>query len=471
MFFNVKKTAGLLIVLMLVLSIMACNVLVSKKVVTVSSPVEENVGRVDISSKFLVVTGDTSKSAGSISVTALPDDIVKVTVTITGDNIDDPIVYDLVKLNGEWTGIIGNIPAGEAEVTAQAFDDTDAVVYESVADITVVNHQTLSLNLTLLPTDPPDDYDVRAPRIIAVNISPQQVAPEDTVNLEVVAQDFLYHDASTDTDVYGDENLTYVWNPQDIGSFSDRTSKNPVWTAPSTPGAYQLTITVIDQEFLIDHFTITIEVDEKYGSGNLGVDLGTNNYPEIFSLLADPTRIDKGESTQLQVNAMDSDGDTLTYSWASSLAGTFDDPTIPNPVFTVDPGVEYGICTITVEVSDGGLVSRGSIVINVSDDPNVNAAPVIKSAFQATVSIAPSGEVFLSVKAQDPEGEVLTFNWSATGGVLGTQTDSFTSPNYDSSIIWTAPTAAVVDPINITVEIVDERGLARLYNFAPIVVQ
>jgi hypothetical protein len=392
-------------------------------------------------------------------VAGLPDNISQVTVTITGVNIPNPIVYDLVEINDVWQGILVNIPAGAATVAVEAFDNIHTLLYENSINITILNHTTVNLNLTLLPVTPPQGYNVKAPRIDLVNISPQQVAPNDPVKIEVYA-----HDPAPGGP------LTYIWTPQNVGSFSDRMSATPIWTAPAVEGFYQLTITVIDQEFLLDHFTITIEVNNKYGNGNVAVQLGTNDFPIINSMIADPTRIDKGESTQLFVDAHDPDGDILTYSWTTSVPGTFDDSTSPNPIFTVDMSADYGPCVLTVLVSDGTLSSTGMIQINITTDPGINLAPIVYSAFQSSLLVSPNGLIRYIIRARDPEGTDLTFTWSVAGGTLGVQSDTVNGLDHESKIDWTAPASGTGNYV-ITVTITDVEGLSNIFSFQPVLLQ
>lgn len=400
-----------------------------------------------------------SRADGPVVITGTPNDIERVSITITGDNIVNPIEYDLVKIDNVWQGILVNIPSGPSTVTAKGYDEDDNLIYTSAVDIVIENHETINLNLTLQPVEPPLGYNVKAPRIDLVNISPQKVAPNDPVHLEVYAHD---------PDPGGP--LTYVWTPQDTGIWNDRTSSTPVWTAPAEEGIYQLTITVIDQEFLIDHFTIFIDVDYKYGNGNVEIELGTNNFPIINAIIADPTRINRGESTQLFIDTHDPDGDSITLSWTSDLNGSFDDAGIQNPVFTVGSQVPYGPCILTVQVSDGTLTTTGSIQINITENPQINLSPAVSSAFQSSNRVSPNGLIRYIVRAQDPEGTPLTFSWSANDGVLSSQVDSVDGLEYESTIDWTAPSSGM-DPFIISVDIVDAEGLTYTFSFEPVIMQ
>lgn len=413
--------------------------------------------------KLVIPKANSRSLSGTVPTIAAavttPADITKVTVTLTGENIKDTIVYDLVKVDEIWQGIIGNIPAGPTHISIRGYDSANNLIYEQSSNVEVVNHQSININLILEPINIPNEYDVKAPRIERVTISPQKVAPLDQVALYAYA-----------VDPAPSGPLSYIWTPQNTGTFNNRMIANPIWTAPAEEGIYQLTVTVIDQEFLLDHYSIFVEVSKKYGSGNVPIIIGTNDYPEIYSIVADPTRIDKGESTQLTVDAVDPDDDPLTYSWSADRPGIFSDPTIPDPVFTIDEAADYGICTITVVVSDGTLQSTGLITINISQNPHINVAPEIINIFQSAVRASKNGNIILIVKAKDPEGTALSFRWVAPAGTFSNQVDSNNGTYFQSQIVWKAPATGSPTAIVLSVEVTDADGLTKKMDFIPVTV-
>ncbi|MBN2535288.1 MAG: hypothetical protein JXB88_20580 [Spirochaetales bacterium] len=458
-----KKNIKFLLCVLVIINLFSCNLLDQNLEVDNNDEITSGSAILRIKADGIMVVNTRDGEGPPIIIAGLPDEIEKVTVNISGENIPTPVIYDLVKIDGIWQGILVNIPAGTATILVEAFDDSDTLLYENELTITIENNKTISLNLTLLPVDPPAGYNVKAPRIDLVNISPQQVAPGDPVNLQVFA-----HDPEPGGP------LTYVWTPASPGIFSDRNAAVTTWTAPAEEGFYNLTITIIDMEFLLDHFTIIIEVDDAYGNGNVAIELGTNDFPVIYSMIADPTRINKGESTQLSVEASDPDGDEITFLWTSDLDGVFDDSTIATPVFTIDPGVEYGPCVLTVEVSDGTLATVGMIQINITPEPEINLAPVVTSAFQSAGRVSPGGEIKYIIRAKDPEGTALSFTWSTPdGGTFGTQVDTINGLDYQSEIIWTAPDTGTTPGTlyTVTVSITDAEGLANIFSFQSVEMQ
>lgn len=454
-----KKILRFLLCLIVILSLFGCSVSDNNQVNTTVNPLGNSI--INIKTTGIMFNTSQSRANGEnpIVVAGLPANINKVVVTISGVNIPTPIVYNLVQINGVWQGILVNIPAGPATVAVQAYDNSNTLLYENSVNITIDNHATVNLNLTLLPVDPPQGYNVKAPRIDLVNISSKQVAPGDKVQLAVYA-----HDPAPGGP------LQYIWTAVGVNGFDDRTSPTPTWTAPATEGFYQMTIVVLDEEFLLDRFTFTIEVNNRYGNGNVAVVLGTNDFPVITNMLADPTRIDKGQSTTLFVDAHDPDGDAITYSWTADRPGTFDNSTSAEPVFTIDPGVDYGPCVLTVTVSDGTLSVTGMIQINITPDPQINLAPVVVHAFQSANRVSPNGVIRYEIRAKDPEGTALTFTWNAPEGTVGTPTNTQDGLDYVSIVNWTAPASGTGSHV-ITVTITDTEGLAYIKSFLPVVMQ
>lgn len=98
--------------------------------------------------------------------------------------------------------------------------------------------------------------------------------------------------------------------------------------------------------------------------GEAGVEVTLGSHPVIETVLPDPSRIDAGESTGLYVDAWDPDGDPLAYAWTAGCDGSFDDPELPDPVFTLDSRPADDLCVLTVRVTDDrGGEATGAVQI------------------------------------------------------------------------------------------------------------
>jgi len=438
-----------LFLLFLVFSVSACFNSVEK----------EPFGKLVIGSS---IAGDNSSGISSRSVMATnsstTDDIERVVITISGNHIANPIIYDLVEINSQWQGIIGDIPAGDVIVRAEAFDAGGELIYFDTENIAVVNDQVHNVHFVLEPISGSPDVSLKAPYINSVNISKDKIAPGETINLSVDAVD-------PDSGV-----LSYVWTPTDPGSYSNPSTSMTTWTAPAAEGLYDLTITVIDDDYLIDKVTFTIDVKNEYGTGTIPIVVGINNYPEVISIGADPARLAPGETTSLFIVASDPDGDSLSYLWTATCDGSFNDATSSSPQFSVASSASLGDCTMQVQVSDGSLTTQGSVLIHILNEAESNNGPEIISSFQSSVEAGPGGTVVLIIKAKDPEGNALGFTWNASIGTFSDESITTITNGYEGRVTWTAP-ASFGDSVVITADVTDDKGVKTTVTFLAIVPQ
>ena len=370
------------------------------------------------------------------------NDVTKITVTVSGAGISPDIVQDLVKTNGQWGGIIGGVPAGpNLTVQADAFDAGNTLIYTGlVTGVTVSAGGTAAVVIVLHDSTPPDPFTNSAPRITGLFASASQVEPGHPVDLTLTA-----------VDADGDP-LTYAWSaPQ--GSFAGGGTATPTWTAPLTEGDDPLSVSVTDGNGGQAGISLTIAVYSL--DGGIGVTVEFNTWPAVTLVTATPGQVDVGQTSVLDVTAVDGDGDPLLYAWSDSgCGGSFDDATAQSPIWTapgsVPPG---GTCALVVTVSDihGGLTT-GTLNVNVGLPAVPNAAPVIDQTFQSASSVAPAGTVQLQVTAHDPEGGAVTFAWGALEGSLGAPVNGATS----SQVTWTAPAGG--GPFLVSATVTDAQG-------------
>ncbi len=316
------------------------------------------------------VFGCTEKSEGQGSAvvgvkgSALSlDDIDHITVTVSGSDFSPDIVQNLTgdPVSG-WSGTIENIPVGDDRTfLAQAFDASDVVLYSgSATGVTIVDGETVQVVVYLQQVDPPDPFENGVPRFQSVVLSSSQVGPTNDVAITATA-----------VDPDGDP-LVYAWSATG-GGFSDDTTPGTTWTAPTEVGLYELTVSATDPDSASATISFSIDVQIHYGAGNAEVLVDINSWPEMQGLVPDPTRIEVGETTQLDLTALDPDGDPLTYSWSADCTGTFSDTAIEDPSFTLDADNGDADCTLTVDISDGrGGQNVGSIAIQTGSEAEVD---------------------------------------------------------------------------------------------------
>jgi hypothetical protein len=159
-----------------------------------------------------------------------------------------------------------------------------------------------------------------------------------------------------------------------------------------------------------------------------------NKAPTITSLNPSASSVGRGESCTINCVASDADGDAITYSWsatAGSISGTGSSVswTAPDTI---------GSYSITVSVSDGKAAA-------VSESCNIqvaNSSPIITALNSSDTEIAPSSSCTIGCVASDPDGDSLSYAWTATSGTI-----SGTGAN----VSWLAPASEGTYTISVTV--------------------
>ncbi|MGA8849604.1 MAG: Ig-like domain-containing protein [Dehalococcoidia bacterium] len=165
-----------------------------------------------------------------------------------------------------------------------------------------------------------------------------------------------------------------------------------------------------------------------------------NYRPAITSLAAEPERVFLLGSCQIVCNATDRNGDKLSYNWlASGGAITGEGATV-----TWTAPNSSGSYNVTVTVTDGrGGEDTDEITIIVG----TNKPPTINSLVANADWTTPSGSLQVTCNASDPDGDNLSYEWTATGGKIS---------DTGAVVNWTAPQA--VGTYNITVVVKDGYG-------------
>jgi hypothetical protein len=153
--------------------------------------------------------------------------------------------------------------------------------------------------------------------------------------------------------------LTFSWSGDGTIAGSDI---NPMtWTAPATEGVYNITVEATDDKGATSDFTSDIYVNVKSSAGQQE----PNNPPVLGEIqvcgdgtIAPVAGDDFWDDIyyNLYIQAMDPDGDNLSYSWTVTV-GKISNPN-SNPARWDVPkiewqGNEYESVTITVTVDDG----------------------------------------------------------------------------------------------------------------------
>lgn len=149
-----------------------------------------------------------------------------------------------------------------------------------------------------------------------------------------------------------------------------------------------------------------------------------NSPPEIIGLACRQEIVAPLDSCLIECVAEDPDGDALEYEWSSD-SGTING--YEGTVAWTAPE-EQGIYHVTVSVSDGGEEPpvSGKVTVIVKD----NHYPAIDGLGTDCDWVVPGESCEVRCQAEDMDGDVLTYTWSADcGEIVGD----------GASVMWTAP--------------------------------
>jgi hypothetical protein len=209
--------------------------------------------------------------------------------------------------------------------------------------------------------------------------------------------------SATATDPDAGQTLTYRWNVGGV-VFDGASITWPV------KGSYWVWVELV----------VSDGIDTAYRSGSIEI---VNEPPSILGLSTDPPTLacEVGSFT-VTANALDSDGDTVSYRWSAST-GNIVDVDQASTTWTTPAGVTFA--WVRVEASDpfGGSTVRYAYVGTSNHFPTVTVAadPAV---------VAPGGTVSLTAVADDDDGSIAAHQWSAYAGALVPDDDEAT---------WTAP--------------------------------
>jgi len=172
---------------------------------------------------------------------------------------------------------------------------------------------------------------------------------------------------------------------------------------------------------------------------------GGNQPPVITSLTPErmqvlPSSVGSQSIIEIRCVASDQDGDAVSYRWAST-GGKFSGT---GPVVSWIAPEHLGDYDVTVTVEDG---KGNSAVTSVTISVVSNQDPEILSLVADPAVVSPGGRSTVTCVASDPDGDVLTYLWKASGGSLTGEGDAVT---------WIAPDRG--GEFDITVTVSDGKG-------------
>ncbi|MGC0771673.1 MAG: Ig-like domain-containing protein [Candidatus Acidiferrum sp.] len=139
------------------------------------------------------------------------------------------------------------------------------------------------------------------------------------------------------------------------------------------------------------------------------------NHPPVAACSANPTSVfaASGDTAAIHVNASDPDNDTLTYSYTAT-GGTVDG-TGPDARWN-STGVAAGTYTVTAAVNDG-KGGAASCATDIKVEARPNRPPTATLSVERS-PILPGEHTGIICTGSDPDGDPLTYAYSASGGQI-----------------------------------------------------
>jgi N-acetylneuraminic acid mutarotase len=377
--------------------------------------------------------------------------ISRVSVTASAEDLPAATV-ELADTHGLQGGMLGNLPAGsQRSFLAQAFDASGHPLFQgSASGVSISAGQSSLIAMTLQALNAPPASLNEPPVIDSLVAASTSVPAGGSVTLQAAAHG-----------LHPDEPLSYAWSST-AGTFSPASGASTSWTAPASSGTQTLTLTVTDSGGVSSSASLDLTVLPSGGQGTAQLTVSFNNAPRVDALSAPQLAV--GQSSPVSVSASDSDGDSLSYAWSATCAGSWAQADSPSARFTPSalPSGTCNNCELTVSVSDGrGGQTTGTLALCVTTTP---VPPRFNPLVIGTFSSLPPWEILsegqvltYEVVATDPQGSALSFSWAANAGSLGTAA----STGSHSRTTWTAPacvsegtvptiTATVTNAFNLT---------------------
>ena len=160
-----------------------------------------------------------------------------------------------------------------------------------------------------------------------------------------------------------------------------------------------------------------------------------NHQPAITGLETEPEIVLPRGSSVIVCNATDPDGDELSYNWSDTggaITGRGAEVvwTAPNSAGS------YNVAATVTDGRGGEATDYVTVTVRANRPPNINS--LVASAHWTT----PSSSVNVMCNATDPDGDELSYTWSASGGNI-----TGTGPE----VIWSAPEEVGIYDVTVLV--------------------
>lgn len=178
-----------------------------------------------------------------------------------------------------------------------------------------------------------------------------------------------------------------------------------------------------------------------------------NQPPVILSLTSSQTEVYLSAQAdvyprriEIRCDASDADGDAISYEW-SATGGSF---TGTGPTVSWMAPKQYGNYDVTITAKDGkGGITQATTTVSVVRNEN----PLISSLVASPDTVQPGETATITCVASDPDGDVLDYDWKASGGSV---------TGVGNTVTWVGPD--IEGEFTITVTVGDGKGGQNVRN-------
>ena len=341
-----------------------------------------------------VTINDDDNSKPTVTVTTLPSParvLGRGVVTLYGassDSNEDPLTYI-------WTTTPGNI----GEFGDAMMEDTTWTAPAPLADV-----QTVTLILTVTDSGTPQEHET-ATAIVTVEANRGPLAEASALTDTVQGDGMIALTGGGSDPEQG--LLTYAWSGE--GTFDKADAKDTTWTAPPATNRERtvtLTLTVTDELGLNDTNIVQIIVTAENSTPSFPVaETGERNVDEGSGA---------GDNVGEPVEAVDEDGDSLTYVLGGIDASSFVIDGAGQIRVATSTTLDYEIkvsYALTVSVSDG-KDAHGNTDLSMDDAKGVTISVVnVEEAGNVLLSpLSPQVGEVMTARVMDPDNYIALAN-------------------------------------------------------------
>lgn len=184
------------------------------------------------------------------------------------------------------------------------------------------------------------------------------------------------------------------------------------------PGSTTLQVT--GSGYQPTHQSVDVEADR---ATTVSIELTeTNVSPTIERFRASRSPVEPGATAELTVTASDANDDELSYTFSATGAFEIENQSESTGAATLRAPESYGTTgevTTTVTDPDGASATKTLQVSTTDSGP-----PVIRTLQADRTDLEPGETTFVSVNADDPDGEPLSYAWDLPPGWSGSTSDN-----------------------------------------------